>query len=294
MKCIKRSDRSVLALGGEDRFSFLQGLVSNDVIHADGSRAVYAALLTPQGKFLADFFIIGDGERLLLDCPAADAESLLKKLNMYKLRAKVTLENLGEAVHIYALFGADSLSALDLGQGQHVLDGGIIAYADPRLADAGARAFVPAKADPKALGGEEASEEEYQRHRIALGLPEAPTDLIADKSILLESGFDELHGVDWKKGCYMGQELTARTKYRGLIKKRLVPVSFDGGPITPGAAITLDGKNVGEVRSVSNAGGIAMLRLEAIRAGAPLDIDGNIAHAHVPDWMIIPDVETAD
>ncbi len=294
MKCIKRSDRRVLALGGEDRFSFLQGLVSNDVTHADGSRAVYAALLTPQGKFLADFFIIGDGERLLLDCPAADAESLLKKLNMYKLRAKVTLENLGETLHVYALFGADSLSALDLGQGQRALGDGIIAYADPRLTDAGARALVPVDADPMALGGEEAREEEYQRHRIALGLPEAPMDLIADKSILLESGFDELHGVDWKKGCYMGQELTARTKYRGLIKKRLIPVSFDGGPIAPGATIMLDGKNVGEVRSVSNAGGIAMLRLEAIRAGAPLDIDGKIAHAHVPDWMVLPDVETAD
>ena len=294
MKSIKRSDRSVLSLSGEDRFSFLQGLVSNDVTHADGSRAVYAALLTPQGKFLADFFIVGDGERLLLDCPAADAESLLKKLNMFKLRAKVTLENLGDTVHVFALFGSDALSAFDLGQGQQLLNDGIIVYADPRLAEAGARAFVPAAADPKALDGEEASEEEYYRHRIALGLPEAPTDLIADKSILLESGFDELHGVDWKKGCYMGQELTARTKYRGLIKKRLVPVSFEGGPIAPGAAITLDGKNVGEVRSVSNAGGIAMLRLEAIRAGAPLDIDGNIAHAHVPDWMVIPDVETAD
>ena len=294
MKLIKRSDRSVLALGGEDRFSFLQGLVSNDVTHADGSRGVYAALLTPQGKFLADFFIVGDGEHLLLDCPAADAESLLKKLNMYKLRAKVTLENLSEALHVYAFFGADALSALDLGQGQRALDGGIIAYADPRLADAGARAFVPVDTDLKTVGGDEADEEDYQRHRIALGLPEAPTDLIVDKSILLESGFDELHGVDWKKGCYMGQELTARTKYRGLIKKRLVLVSFDGGPIAPGTAITLDGKNVGEVRSVSNAGGIAMLRLEAIRADAPLDIDGKVAHAHVPDWMVLPDVEAAD
>jgi len=161
-------------------------------------------------------------------------------------------------------------------------------YADPRLPVAGVRAIAPKGSDVAALGGDTATDAEYQRHRITLGLPEAPLDLEKEKSILLESGFDELSGVDWQKGCYMGQELTARTKYRGLIKKRLVPVAIDGAAV-PGTDIVADGKVVGDLRSVHGDIGMAMLRLAAIDAGARLNAGDATLTPQVPAWMQLPE-----
>ncbi len=287
MKRSKRLDRGVIKITGDDTETFLQGLISNDIRRADGTRGLYAALLTPQGKYLFDFFIVRDGDALLVDCYRDDIELFVKKLTMFKLRSKVTLEDVSDDYDVYALFGDNVPAALGMTGAQHKTDDGCILYTDPRLDQAGVRAFAPSGVDVAAWG-EDASDDAYQYHRISLGLVETPLDLIKDKSILLESGFDELSGVDWKKGCYMGQELTARTKYRGLIKKRLVPIKItDGAPAT-GSVISYAGKTVGDIRSITGDMAIAMLKLDAIQNADTLDLDGATATPVVPDWMQLP------
>jgi folate-binding protein YgfZ len=129
----------------------------------------------------------------------------------------------------------------------------------------------------------------YDRLRLSLGVPDGSRDLVLDKSILLESGFDELNGVDWNKGCYVGQELTARTKYRGLVKKRLFPVRIDGPTPVPGTILTLDGREVGEMRSSHEGIGLALLRLEAMAGGQALSAGDTMVVPMRPDWMQLPD-----
>lgn len=287
-----RPDFGVIRIAGRDARTFLQGLISNDIHHADGSRAIYSALLSPQGKYLFDFFIVADGEALYLQTWRDDAAALAKRLSMYKLRSDVAVEDVSEDFTVRVLFGDGVATVLD-GAAQRRTDAGSLMFADPRLPGAGVWILAkPGDADVDALGGETADAGAYQAHRIALGLPEQPHDLIKDKSILLESGFDELSGVDWKKGCYMGQELTARTKYRGLIKKRLVPVILDGAA-APGTDITEDGRVVGDLRSVAGTHGIAMLRLAAIRSDGLAAGDAAVRPA-VPDWMRLPEPADTD
>jgi len=290
MKRNKRNDRGVLRISGDDTETFLQGLISNDIRRADETQALYAALLTPQGKYQFDFFIIRDGDALLVDCYSEDIDIFVKKLTMFKLRSKVTLENVSDAYDVYALFGGDVAAEMNMNGAQHKTESGCILYSDPRLDQAGIRAFVPKDTDVSSWG-DAASDDEYQYHRISLGLVETPLDLIKDKSILLESGFDELSGVDWKKGCYMGQELTARTKYRGLIKKRLVPVRITDGMPESGAAISYGGKTVGDIRSISGDMAIAMLKLDAIQNADALEMDGASAVPVVPEWMQLPETD---
>ena len=191
--------RGVIAVEGNDRVEFLQGLVSNDVTAVAPNRAVWAALLTPQGKWLADFFVLADGERLLLDVERAQMPMLTQRLTRFRLRAKVQVRP------------ADSWRVYAAWDGAPTCDG--IVAPDPRLPDAGWRVLsagsLPVTATPA----------DWDAHRLGLGLPDGSRDLEADKSVLLEAGVDELLGVSWTKGCYMGQELTARTKYRGLLKR---------------------------------------------------------------------------
>jgi len=287
-------DRGVLAIAGDDARTFLQGLISNDINKVSATRAIHAALLTPQGKYLHDFFIAEtpDGG-LLMDCERARLEDLAKRLKLYKLRAKATIEDQSEQWRIAALPGGAGTAALDSDAGTaQVKDGGVL-FTDPRLAALGARAILPAdsaEATLSGLGLTAGDRAAYDILRLDLGVPDGSRDMVVDKSILLESGFDELNGVDWKKGCYMGQELTARTKYRGLIKKRLLPVEIVGPLPEAGTPITLDGKEVGEVRSTATAGsggrGLALIRLEHLEAG-PFDAAGAKITPRKPDWAVL-------
>src|SRR5439155_25745083 len=131
----------------------------------------------------------------------------------------------------------------------------------------------------------------YDRHRLTLGIPDGSRDLVPDKSILLEAGFDELNGVDWQKGCYVGQELTARTKYRGLIKKRLFPVHIEGPAPPPGTMVTAEGRDAGEIRSSRDGEGLALLRLEAVDSGRALVADAATLVPIRPDWMRVESAE---
>jgi folate-binding protein YgfZ len=266
-------DRGVVELTGEDApgdaQAFLQGLVSNDVTAAAPGHAVWAALLTPQGKWQADFFVCAQAGRLLLDCEAAQAPELVRRLTRFRLRAKVALRDASADFAVLAGWDAPAPPG---------------AAPDPRLAAAGWRWLAPA-----GTAGD-ASAEAYDLHRLGLGLPDGSRDMEAEQSILLEAGFDELHGVSWTKGCYMGQELTARTRYRGLVKRRLVPVSV-AGPLPPrGTPVLLDGAEVGQMRSGRGALGMALLRLGALRAPA-LDCGGAVLTPRPAPWMTLPDAE---
>lgn len=241
--------RAVLEVTGEDRVGFLQGLVSNDVALAAPGRAVWAALLTPQGKWLADFFITSDGVRLLLDVEAGQAAMLVQRLSRYRLRAKVAVG--ATALVVQAGWGGAAAEGVPEG-----------AAADPRMASAGWR-LVTAAPLP-----ETADEAAYDLHRLGLGLPDGSRDMEAEKTTLLEAGFDELHGVSWTKGCYMGQELTARTKYRGLLKRRLVAVGVEGPLPEAGTPVLAGGVEAGSMRSGRGQRGLALLRLDTISGAA--------------------------
>jgi folate-binding protein YgfZ len=254
-------ERAALAVAGEDRVSFLQGLVSADVTEVAPGRAVWAALLTPQGKWLADFFILSDGERLLLDCERGQVTMLAQRLSRFRLRSKVRIEPCETAVYV----------AWD---GIPEADGGLRAP-DPRLPEAGWRIL---SATPLATN---ATAEDFD-------LPDGSRDLEAEKTVLLEAGFDELNGISWNKGCYMGQELTARTRYRGLVKRRLIPVEVDGALPATGTPVLLEGVEVGTMRSGRDARGMALLRLQALGSGS-LVCDNARLTAHAPAWMRLPE-----
>jgi hypothetical protein len=277
--------RSVIAVGGEDRAEFLQGLISNDTTKVAPGRAIWAALLTPQGRFLNDMFVADGGDgTLLIETERERATALAKKLALYKLRSRVTVEDRGTAMEVAVAFGpgADELAPLR----------GATAFVDPRLGELGVRVLAPAgraAALLAARGSERVPAEAYERLRLSLGVPDGSRDLRPEKALLLESGFDELNGVDWQKGCYMGQELTARTKYRGLVRKRLLPVKVEGPLPAPGSPIEHDGQEVGEIRSGAGDRALALLRLEAVRAAGELTSGPSRIWPEIPAWMRLPE-----
>ena len=282
-------DRGILEVSGPDRRPFLQGLVSNDVEKVSSEAVRYAALLTAQGRYLHDFVIVEAGESIWLDSEACRLGDLRKRLSVYRLRAKVSLEEKPELV-VATAFGEDALAVLSLPGAPAVarVCGSGVAFVDPRLSALGARVILPrdrARITLVELGLAEADFATYDRLRLSLGIPDSTRDLVPEKSILLESGFDELNGIDWQKGCYVGQELTARTKYRGLIKKRLMPVEISGPAPSPGTIVTADGREVGEMRSSRDGCGLALLRIEPVLGGKTLEAGGAALVPVRPAWM---------
>lgn len=231
-------DRTVIALGGKERLPFLQGLVTNDVAQAENG-IIYTALLTPQGKFIADFFVIGEDERLLIDVATSHAASLAQRLAMYRLRAAVEISQ------------TDIVVSRGLGTPP---DG---ALPDPRHADLGWRAY----------GDSDISDDtDWDALRVDLMIPETGSELTPN-TYVLEAGFEALNGVDFKKGCFVGQEIVARMKHKTELKKGLAQVSIDG-TAQPGDAITFNGKPAGTLHTVADGKGLAYLRYD--RATGPM------------------------
>lgn len=283
--------RALLSVTGPEARPFLQGLISNDIEKAAPGRAIHAALLTAQGKYLHDFFIAvrGDGA-LLIDCEAARRDDLKKRLTIYKLRSKATIGAL-DGWTVLAAWGDGALPALGLGADAGAAGplGEGVAFVDPRLAALGARVLLPGNANMPA-GFTAADAKAYDLWRLTHGVADGSRDLEPEKSILLESNFEELNGVDFNKGCYVGQELTARTKYRGLVKKKLVPVDVSGAAPEPGTQIFLDGKDAGTMRSARDGHGLALLRLDALDAanGSLTAGDARLL-PRIPGWMRLPE-----
>jgi folate-binding protein YgfZ len=232
--------------------------------------------------------MVEQGEAIWLDAEADRLADLKRRLSMYRLRAKIEIAERQE-LGVAAVFGDGAIPALGLPDepGAVRLWDGDIVLVDPRLAELGGRVIMEQGCLSRLTesGLTETDFAAYDRHRLALGVPDGSRDLVPEKSILLESGFDELNGVNWQKGCYVGQELTARTKYRGLIKKRLFPVRIDGPSPEPGALVTFDGKEAGEMRSAHDGIGLALLRLEAVGADRRLSADKATLTPLPPDWM---------
>ncbi len=284
-------DRTVLVLTGKDVWSFLQNLITNDMDGVSDTSGIYAALLTAQGKFLHDFFILKSEDGYLLDCATDRKEDLIRRLTLYKLRADVTVSESDQRV--FALFGggACSIATLPKIAGAVMKDNGSAYMVDPRNLTLGVRIYASATFDPatELPTAAIAAEETYDAHRLRLGIPEGARDILPEKNFLLEANFDELNGVSFTKGCYVGQELTARTKHRAKIKKRLFRIEYSG-ELHSGDKILKQDREIAEVRSFSNGQGLALVRLESLPTD-PEDLEPKGVRIIQPEYINLPALE---
>lgn len=262
------NSRALIAVGGPDWRSFLQGLITQDVETLEPGEARFGALLTPQGRLLWDLFVIGRDDGCWLDVEAEHRDAILQRLTMYRLRAKVELAADGTPVSV--LFATDAPPAEGSGTGW---------VRDPRHPGLGWRGYgaePPADAIP-------VSEAEREAQKLALGVP-GPRDWGSDRLYPIEANFDLMGGIDFKKGCFVGQETTSRMKRRGQIKTRILPIVLDGPAPAFGTEVLAGERRAGEVLSGAEGRAFALLRLDRA-VGAALTVDGRPARAEVPDWM---------
>ena len=273
MKAAFLPDRGVVKVSGEDARNFLNGLVTTDVTQLAPGLGRFGALLTPQGKIIADFLITeapsGHGGGFLLDCPRALAKGLADKLGFYKLRAKVTVENLSDSLGVLAAWDGDFTVRPDL------------SFADPRNDALGWRILIPEELKQKVadlVGAELVDSGLYEAHRIAAGAPRGGLDFMYGDAFPHETNMDRLHGVDFEKGCYVGQEVVSRMQHRGSARTRTVKIILDGFAPEPGTAILAGDKPVGTIGSTSGQLGLALIRTDrvtdALDAGLALTAGG--------------------
>lgn len=251
------ASRAVIAVSGPDWRSFLQGLLTQDVETIQPGELRFAGLLTPQGKLLYDLFVAGTEDGAILDVAAEHRATILTRLTLYRLRAKVTLE--AQDTPVLAVFGGERSSL----------------YVDPRLPGLGARAYGGLDAN--------AGEDDYEAHRLALGVP-GPADWGSEANYPIEADFDLMAGIDFKKGCFVGQETTSRMKRRGTIKNRMLPITFDGPAPAFGTEVLAGNLRAGEVLSGHDGRAMALLRLDRIE-GAALTADGRPVRVDRPAWL---------
>ena len=258
--------RAALRVRGADAGKFLQGLITNDIGKAQEGAAIHAGLLSPQGKVLFDFFVVADNDGVLLDVAKDKAGDLVQRLNFYRLRAQVEIAEEPELA-IAAAWG-----------GSPRLPDGAVAFADPRFVDLGVRLLLPKGMDVATLGCERASEADYHAFRISRGVPEGGRDYAFGEVFPHEALFDQLNGVDFAKGCYVGQEVVSRMEHRGTARKRIVPVEGKAALPQSGTSVEADGVAIGTLGSVSGTSGLALIRLDraeaALAAGQTLDAGG--------------------
>jgi tRNA-modifying protein YgfZ len=283
MKATLLPDRGVVKVAGEDARKFLNGLVTADMGKVAPGHARFAALLTPQGKIIVDFIMAEaeppDGGGFFLDCPRALAPALVERLSFYKLRAKVVLEDLSATLGVMAIWEGDRTTE----------DG--LCYTDPRLPALGARCMLPPHLAGEAagdLGAEFLGADAYEAHRIALGVPRGGLDFIYGDAFPHEADMDQLAGVDFDKGCFVGQEVVSRIEHRGTARTRVVPVAYDGAAPAPGVAVMAGERNLGMMGSAAGGRGLAALRLdrveEALAEGTALNAGGIEMRVVRPAW----------
>jgi folate-binding protein YgfZ len=282
MKAAFLPDRGVVKVSGDDARNFLNGLVTTDTTLLRPGLGRFGALLTPQGKITVDFLITeapaGHGGGFLLDCPRALAQGLADKLAFYKLRAKVTVENLSDSLGVLAAWDGDPAIKPDL------------AFADPRNEALGWRILVPEELARKVadlIGAELLDSTAYEAHRIVTGVPRGGLDFMYGDAFPHETNMDRLHGVDFDKGCYVGQEVVSRMQHRGTARTRTLRVILDGPSPEPGTAILAGDKPVGTIGSTADQNGLALIRVDrvadALQAGTPLTSGGLAIRLADPD-----------
>jgi len=294
MKAALLPDRGVIKVVGDDARNFLHGLVTADILHLQPGAARFCALLTPQGKIIADFFVAeapsAQGGGFFLDTPRALLAALIGKLNLYKLRAKLIIEDLSEALGVMAAWDG-SPPPYPPPQAREGWERVGLRYADPRLAALGVRAMLPPHlaADAAAeLGAALVAASEYEAHRIALGVPRGGLDFRYGDSFPHESDMDQLGGVDFAKGCYIGQEVVSRIEHRGVARARVVPLRYSDAAPEPGSAVLAGDREVGTMGSASDGHGLALIRLDrvadAIARGEALSAGGAPIRLVKPGW----------
>jgi folate-binding protein YgfZ len=291
MKAAFLPDRGVVKVSGEAARDFLNGLVTTDVTLLRPGLGRFGALLTPQGKISVDFLITeapaGHGGGFLIDCPRALAQGLADKLGFYKLRAKVAVENLSDSLGVLAAWDGDFALKPDL------------SFADPRSDALGWRILVPEELAQKVadlIGAELVDSAAYEAHRIASGVPRGGLDFTYGDAFPHETNMDRLHGVDFDKGCYVGQEVVSRMQHRGTARTRTVRVLLDNFSPEPGTAILAGDKSVGTIGSSVGANGLALIRIDrvadALAAGLPLTSGGLAIRLADPDDLATPPKQT--
>ncbi|MBR1201527.1 MULTISPECIES: folate-binding protein YgfZ [unclassified Bradyrhizobium] len=282
MKAAFLPDRGVIKVSGEDARNFLNGLITTDVEQLAPGQARFGALLTPQGKIIVDFLITeiptGHGGGFLIDAPGALAKGLADKLGFYKLRAKVVVENLSDSLGVLAAWDGEPAAIPDL------------AFADPRNPALGWRVLIPEDLKQKLselIGADLVDSSAYEAHRIATGVPRGGLDFIYGDAFPHETNMDRLHGVDFDKGCYVGQEVVSRMQHRGTARTRTVKIILDGAAPETGATIQAGDKQVGTMGSTAGELGLALVRIDrvadALDAGLPLTAGGLALHLAEPD-----------
>jgi len=254
--------RGAIRVAGIDARKYLQGLITNDIDKAGKGHAIHTGLLAPQGKILFDFFVVATDGGYLLDISKEKAGELAKRLGFYRLRANVEIVE------------EPSLAVAAAWGGKPRLFHDAVAYPDPRLPELGVRIILPASANVAELGCTSASEDDYDIHRIRLGVPEGGLDYGFGEAFPHEALFDQLNGVDFAKGCYVGQEVVSRMEHRGTARRRVVPIEGEAPLPSPGSGIEVGNMPIGTIGSVSGASGLALVRLdraeEALSRGIPL------------------------
>jgi len=283
MKAALLPDRGVVKVAGAEARTFLNGLLTTDVTKVSPEQARFGALLTPQGKIIVDCIVAeapaADGGGFFLDCPRALAPGLVEKLNFYKLRAKVTCEDLSEVLGVMAVW--DGTGATEYG----------LIYSDPRLPALGQRVMLPphlAKETAADLGAEVFEAQAYEAHRIAQGVPRGGVDFIYGDAFPHATDMDQLEGVDFDKGCYVGQEVVSRMEHRGTARNRVVPIDASNFAPDAGVPVMAGDRQVGITGSHAGNRGLAMLRLDRVAdaraAGTPLTAGGVAIEPRKPDW----------
>ena len=273
MKAAFLPDRGVVKVSGEDARDFLNGLVTTDVGLIQPGLGRFGALLTPQGKIVVDFLITeapsGHGGGFLIDCPRALAQGLADKLGFYKLRAKVSVENLSDSLGVLAAWDGDLAMKPDL------------TFADPRGEKLGWRTLIPEALAPKVaslIGADLVDASVYEAHRIACGAPRGGIDFMYGDAFPHETNMDRLHGVDFDKGCYVGQEVVSRMQHRGTARTRIVRLILEDSPPEAGIGVVAGDKPLGTMGSSADGIGLALMRIDraadALDAGVPLTAGG--------------------
>jgi folate-binding protein YgfZ len=294
MKAALLPDRGAVKVVGDGARTFLHGLVTTDLLNLKEGEARYCALLTPQGKIIADFLAAEapakNGGGFFLDAPRTRIATLVERLNLYKLRAKVIVEDLSEILGVLATWDGAALpspAATALSAKEAIG----LSFTDPRLAALGLRAMLPphlATTAAAGLGATLVDAAEYEAHRIALGVPSGGVDFAYGDAFPHEADMDQLAGVDFTKGCYVGQEVVSRMEHRGTARTRAVPLRFDGAPPQPGAAVVAGERQLGRVGSAAAGRAIALLRLDrvadALAHGEALTAGSTSLRLVKPDW----------
>jgi len=274
-------ERAVIRLTGENATTFLQGIITSDIEALVPRDARFAALLTPQGKILFDFLVVAveadKGGGFAIDAPRALVGDIVKRLGFYRLRAKVEIEQ------------RDDLAVAVVTDGKPSDELGLV-YRDPRHPKLGTRIILPANVAEGALkraGFLIVSADEWQRHRIALGIPEGGKDFAYSDTFPHEANMDQIGGIDFDKGCFIGQEVVSRMQHRGITRTRIVPISYEHAAPIPGIEVKIGNKSVGFMGSAADGRGLVKIRLDRVEEG--FAVKEKLSAGNIPIMLVKPD-----